>query len=57
MNDRNVANWGTGMWSKGAAALPLRLTEMGNVCLLLPELSFAPKRTPNIGIHVKSLGF
>ena len=57
MNDRNVANWGTGMWSKGAAALPLRLTEMGNVRMLLPELSFAPKRTPNIGIHVKSLGF
>lgn len=57
MNDGNVANWATGMRSKGAAALPLRLTDVGNVRLLLPELSFAPKGTPSIGIHVTSLGF
>ena len=46
MTDRNVANWGIGMWSKGAGALPLRLTDMGNVHLLLPELPFAPKELP-----------
>lgn len=52
-----MAHWGVGVWSTGAAAFQPQLTDVGNVGLLLSDLSFTHKGNPNIEIHVKSLGF